>query len=158
MRKTVLALLSAALILAGSAWTVSASSTQTGGGTYAIERLTNDDLGTVGSLAFSRWTEVITFDGTVDGTAACTVHGVTVLGAQGPSSLRFVGWCRFSGDVGGRDGTAAGPSIGRITFAPFGGSIGFSLLGGSGELAGLRLTGNAQLDGTYDVTYRFAGG
>ena len=157
MRKTVLALLSAALILAGSAGAVSAGSMQTGGGTAVIvEQSEMARLGSIGSLDVVRWTEVIRFEGSLAGESACTNHGL-LDAAKG--RLAFVGWCRFTGSIDGSEpGTAAGPSAGKIMFIPFDGHVSFSLRGSSGGLDGLRLVGNVDpVDGTYTVSYRIAG-
>jgi hypothetical protein len=154
MRRIVLAILTAILVLAGSAGVASATATQSGSGTLINVQDPPTVVRQVGSLTFLRWSEEITFSGTLDGTSACTVNAL-----QSQMALRFVSWCRFTGTVAGSAaGTAEGPAVGRITFSPaFSLSVRFVLIGDSGGLSGLRLIGEAGAGGAYTVSYRLGG-
>jgi hypothetical protein len=154
MRRIVLAVLSAILVLAGSAGVAGATATQSGGGTLVNVQDPPTVVRQVGTLTYLRWTEEITFSGTIDGTSACTVNAL-----QSQTALSFVSWCRFTGSVDGSTvGTAEGPAVGRITFPPeFSLRVSFFLVGDAGGLSGLRLVGEAGAGGAYTVSYRLGG-
>ena len=154
MRRIVLATVAAILILANLAGPAAATPIQSGSGTLVNVQDPPTVVRQIGSLTYLRWTEEITFSGTLDGTSACTVNAL-----QSQTGLTFVSWCRFTGSVGGSAiGTATGHAVGRITFPPaFSLRVGFTLFGESGGLSGLRLIGEAGAGGTYTVSYRLGG-
>lgn len=151
MRRMILAALTAILVLSASAGVAGATSAQAGSGILVNQQDPPTVVRPLGSLTYLRWTEEITFSGTIEGTSACIVNAL-----QGPTGLSFLSWCRFTGSIGGSDvGTAAGPAVGRVTFPPaFDVRVKFTLFGESGGLSGLRLIGEAGVGGTYTVSYR----